>query len=175
MTDKHTPDIDSDYLGRFFDPQGTRMKKHIIAACLALKDLDFDAIAFRGISGALTAPILAYKLHKTLIAVRKPTEDNHSGMLVEGDKGARRYIVVDEIVASGNTVCTIVEKVRQFAPEAQFIGCWVMNYDEFLPPWDYRFTLAKSLKVESKVPSPSEEMIMTYYSTRMIDVLKTNL
>ncbi len=43
----------------------------IEAACEKLRGLDFDAIAFTGSSGALIAPMLAWRLGKGLILVRK--------------------------------------------------------------------------------------------------------
>src|SRR4051812_10409313 len=60
-----------------------------------LSRYDFDAIAFRGLSGALFAPTVAMKMGKTLIAVRKKSTI-HSSRIVEGDYNARRYIILDD-------------------------------------------------------------------------------
>jgi orotate phosphoribosyltransferase-like protein len=90
-----------------------------------LRKYQFDSIAFRGVSGALTAPILAYMLRKNLLAVRKePNEDgwSHSTGMVEGDANARRYIIVDDFVSSGKTIRKIFERLREFAPSARCLG-----------------------------------------------------
>ena len=80
----------------------------------------FDAIAFRGLSGALIAPILASRLDKTLIAVRKHktcekcgNSTAHSYRTVEGNLGANRYIIVDDFVSSGVTVRTIIKSIAE--------------------------------------------------------------
>jgi adenine/guanine phosphoribosyltransferase-like PRPP-binding protein len=87
----------------------------------ALKGHQFDAIAFRGMSGALVAPSLALRLNKTLLMVRKDKE-THSYYQVEGDWAARRYVIVDDLIDSGETVATIFEQIRGFASEAICIG-----------------------------------------------------
>jgi orotate phosphoribosyltransferase-like protein len=77
----------------------------------------FDAIAFRGLSGSLIAPVVALKLGKTLLAVRKG-EECHSSRQVEGDLGADRYIIIDDFVSSGETVNkirkAIIRRVKDF-------------------------------------------------------------
>jgi hypothetical protein len=87
----------------------------------------FDAIAFRGMSGALIAPTLALELHKELIMVRKPSEfkgkdATHSSYCVEGFKSSRRYVIVDDMISSGHTVCSIYRAIKEFAPHAECIG-----------------------------------------------------
>lgn len=91
------------------------------AACI-LRRFDFDTIAFRGMSGALIAPILALRLNKSLIMVRKPNDNTHSELLVEGDKAAKRYIIVDDFQSSGATASTIKFHIERFAPQAECLG-----------------------------------------------------
>jgi hypothetical protein len=74
---------------------------------------DFDAFAFRGNSGALLAAPLAVKMEKSLILVRKTKDTSHSGLLVEGDLGARRYIIVDDMICSGDTVRAIISGIHK--------------------------------------------------------------
>ncbi len=92
----------------------------------------FDAVAFRGLSGALAAPIIAYLMHKTIIAVRKPYEvDNHAGHSnrpVDGDRGARRYVVVDDFVATGDTLRAIKRAISDWAPRAECVGILEIAY-----------------------------------------------
>lgn len=75
---------------------------------------DFDAIAFRGLSGALVAPIVAREMKKTLLCVRREIgETGHSVHGVEGDLAARRYVILDDFVSSGTTVRKIIQAVRK--------------------------------------------------------------
>jgi len=77
-----------------------------------LSHYDFDAIAFRGLSGALVAPIVAMQMGKTLIAVRRRNESRHTTHLAEGDLGARRYVILDDFICSGDTVRAIVSGIE---------------------------------------------------------------
>jgi adenine/guanine phosphoribosyltransferase-like PRPP-binding protein len=125
--------IHSDYLDTALHP--AKVKKFVNAAVKFLKPMDFDAIAFRGMSGALLAPLLAYKLHKTVIMVRKPKctdEDcqDHSRYRVEGDINAKRYLILDDFMCSGRTINVIVKEVSKFAPDAKCIG--TLFYQEFM-------------------------------------------
>lgn len=75
--------------------------------------IDFDAIAFRGVSGALVAPAVAAELHKPLLLVRKNSESSHSLYQVEGcDKYKCRYIIIDDFVCSGSTIKAIVNDIN---------------------------------------------------------------
>lgn len=78
---------------------------------LALKDVDFEAIAYRGNSGALVAPAVAARMGKRLIMSRKPGENSHSSSHIEGPKWALRYVIVDDFVSTGRTINTIVDDV----------------------------------------------------------------
>jgi hypothetical protein len=105
--------------------QQEKLRDVLTKARRILRKYQFDSIAFRGVSGALTAPILAYMLRKNVLAVRKkPSEDgwSHSSHEVEGDTNARRYIIVDDFVASGKTIRAIFEKIHDFAPSARCLG-----------------------------------------------------
>lgn len=86
-----------------------------------LRHHDFDAIAFRGLSGALFAPTVAMKMSRTLIAVRKKATI-HSTRIVEGDYNARRYVILDDFVSSGDTVRHIVDEICDAIPDARCIG-----------------------------------------------------
>src|ERR1035437_5312438 len=120
----HTPQIQSAYLCAPLNPR--KLDKFLKKAKDVLKLEQFDAIAFRGMSGALVAPLLAHKLHKTLIMVRKGDGESvrsHSMRNIEGDDAAKRYLIVDDFLASGNTVRDIAREVRYFTGgKAECIG-----------------------------------------------------
>lgn len=92
---------------------------------------EFDAIAFRGMSGALIAPVVASRLKKSLIMVRKPNDDSHSTHKVEGDSAARRYIILDDFCCNGDTQRAIREAITTFAPKAVCLG--VLEVDNINP------------------------------------------
>lgn len=113
----------------------------------------FDAIAFRGNSGAIIAPTLALALDKTMLMVRKNCSCGthsfcHSYMDVEGDYGAKTYIIVDDIISSGATARIIVEEIKKVASKAKCLGVLetyrLDNYIEhpdrpLAPPHSYAF------------------------------------
>jgi len=124
----HKPAIHSNYLTGALTPK--QVRKFVRAAVPLLKKYDFQAIAFRGMSGALIAPLLAYKCNKTLVMVRKPKlhfDEHHSPLQIEGDNAMQRYIIVDDLTASGATVRAIVRGVAEFAPQAKCLGCLFFN------------------------------------------------
>ena len=104
------------------------MRRLMPTALKALKTFEFDALACRGVSGLIAAPILAMKLRKNLLIVRKADEGSHhtrcygAGRLVQGDKAAKRYIIVDDLISTGSTVRAILTAVQEFAPQAKCIG-----------------------------------------------------
>ena len=71
---------------------------------------EFDAIAFRGMSGALVVPMLCRRLKKEMIVCRKESEKSH-GQPAEGYLNCERYIIVDDFIASGATIRGIVEAI----------------------------------------------------------------
>ena len=114
-----------DYLRNFIVPE--RLRERVILARCALKYHDFEAIAFRGMSGALISIPLALKMGKTMIMVRKEEDDCHSDYPVEGDTQAKRYVIVDDFVASGDTVKAIKKAIAKFAPDSECIGVLETN------------------------------------------------
>ena len=119
---RHEPEIISRYLSWFLDPE--TLKEFVKRSALILRRYDFQCIAFRGVSGALSGPPLAFKMNKTVIVVRKSKyeEKNHSRMLVEGDRAVKRYVIVDDFISSGATAREIVKRISEFAPSARCIG-----------------------------------------------------
>lgn len=99
-----------------------RLREVIRRSVEALRSWEFDAVAFRGMSGALIAPGVAIALDKTMILVRKTTEETHSFYRIEGDRGARTYIIVDDFESTGTTAKTIKEKIKDWAPRAVCLG-----------------------------------------------------
>lgn len=101
----------------------------------------FDAIAFRGHSGAALAYPLSLKLKVPLICIRKGS--SHTDMKLEGVANARTYLIVDDFIDKGNTIKKIKQEVNrnrywdQKKPElvgillyADYCGCGKCEMDK---------------------------------------------
>lgn len=91
------------------------------------KPLDFDTIAFSGTSGAGLAYILSYRLNIPLLMVRKPSDDSHSLLRIEGNLDAKKYLIIDDLIFSGNTAAFIVKSIYEFLPKARCTGLLLYN------------------------------------------------
>jgi adenine/guanine phosphoribosyltransferase-like PRPP-binding protein len=124
----HTSDFDHVYYFRVaLHPEKINKMVPAIIAGIGMEKLEeIEAVAFMGNSGALLAPLVALYLGKTLIMVRKTTRGVHSSKLVEGDKGARKYIIVDDVVATGTTARKIMKRIKKWSG-AECLGVLEMN------------------------------------------------
>jgi orotate phosphoribosyltransferase len=108
----HKPKIVSHYFKEALHPTMLRWLVNRAVRELKKADVDFDTIAFRGVSGALFGPPLAVRMNKSMLVVRK--ESSHSVYPIEGNKATQKYIIVDDFVSSGATVLTIKEKIKNW-------------------------------------------------------------
>lgn len=108
------------HMYRFLTPNNLR--DHTSRAVRALAGWDFDTIAFRGFSGAIIGTSVAQQMDKQMILVRKPGDDSHSGHKVEGHKGVKKYIILDDFIDSGATKRAIIDAISHWAPDASFLG-----------------------------------------------------
>jgi len=117
------------YLKNVFDIASR--KKIIRYAVAQLREVretvPFDAIAFRGLSGAILAPAIADKLGVGIIAIRKPTEQSHSFQKVEGYRNCK-YIIVDDLISSGATIRIIQDTIyNHHCDRSECLGVWLYN------------------------------------------------
>ncbi len=112
--------VTSAHMCPYLDPSSLR--ESISLAEEALSHIDFDTVAFRGMSGAFLGPIIAADMHKKMILVRKPEDSTHSPLKTEGNSSAKRYVIVDDFISSGRTRTAIVDAVYDFAPRAKYLG-----------------------------------------------------
>ena len=110
-------------------------QRAIDTAVKKLQKVDFDTIAFSGVSGALIAPGVASRLNKEIIMVRKERDtDNHSGgRQVEGFLDAQKYIFLDDLISCGRTFNRVREKVLGFALDAKCVGYYTYVTPSFVP------------------------------------------
>lgn len=109
------------YLDRVYDPK--EFQRTVAETLEMMREhlADFDAIAFRGSSGAALAFIAAHQLDKPLIHIRKKGEDSHYGPVLEGYLGAKKIAIVDDFVASGSTIREIVDAVVDTYDSAGYV------------------------------------------------------
>ena len=87
---------------------------------------DYDCIVFRGVSGALIAPIVAYKLGVPVVPVRKG-ENSHSSNLIELVGDYVHYLVVDDLISSGDTMREILTVCNRHSMHCRGIVLWNEN------------------------------------------------
>lgn len=102
----------SSYLAETLSPASRRDTVRRVVRAIKKSKIEFDAIAFRGMSGALIAPLVADKLDKSVILVRKKEDNTHSSYKIETDnEKITRYIIVDDLISSGATMREIRKQI----------------------------------------------------------------
>lgn len=103
----------SAYLSSVLDPRRLKVVVKLLVKVIKRKvGLDnFDAIAYRGMSGAGVATTLGYLFGKPLLLVRKGNVSCHTSRRTEGAVKAERILVVDDCIATGETLVTMVRDI----------------------------------------------------------------
>ena len=99
--------------------------KIIIKAVCDLRKLsdNFDSIACCGTSGLMVVPQIAELLNKNIIMIRKKNEKCYSDFAIEGVKPFR-YIIVDDLICSGNTLRHITRTIEHEYERTKCIGLY---------------------------------------------------
>ena len=96
-----------------------------------------DTLVGRGLSGALVVPYVARALGLRWAIARKEGDGSHSSECIEGMIG-RRWVFVDDLISSGNTLTKTIISVNVTADtvgyETQFLGA--ITYAPFTI-WSY--------------------------------------
>lgn len=93
-----------------------------------LKDVDFDTIVGRGLSGALIIPTLARYLGKHWAIVRKKGDGSHDGRAVVGRLG-KRWLFVDDFIDSGETQEACQHAITKLAKDWRSRVIYVGSYE----------------------------------------------
>ena len=127
-------------------------RKEVLKTAIGkLARMEFDAIAFCGMSGALIAPSLAASLKREIIMVRKEDDcNNHSPYRVEGYVSAQTYIFVDDFVGTGSTFEHVLTQIQGFAPHARCLGYY--QYILADTPWRTFYKPTEPLPEAPKIP-----------------------
>jgi adenine/guanine phosphoribosyltransferase-like PRPP-binding protein len=102
-----------------------RLKVYARAAAKILKQIPekYDTLAFSGISGAIIGPMVASRIGKETLLVRKKSDsDRNSSAVVSGFANCKKYIIIDDFVSTGHTVKYIQREIYKFAPDAECQG-----------------------------------------------------
>ena len=106
--------VHSSYLRHLVTPHSLKLVvDHLAEKILADKaaGLPIDAIAVRGNSGTLVGGALSMATGIPVITIRKPGDNTHSSYRIECDDSFRHYVIVDDLIASGNTIKAIVDAI----------------------------------------------------------------
>jgi hypoxanthine phosphoribosyltransferase len=109
------------YLRDIVTSEGMKASVNCLVKGLRPLKKKFDAIAFRGMSGAIIAPNIAQRLGKDIIGIRKNDERRHSGYKVEGVI-CNNYIIVDDFIDSCKTIETIQSEIHDWCENATLVG-----------------------------------------------------
>ena len=106
--------MNTEYLHDVMTGQGISNKATHLIRKIKESGVDFDAIAFRGMSGALISPVVAARLNKKVIVCRKTTDNSHSSYETEANfSDIKRYIIIDDFMETGKTIRVILNQVRR--------------------------------------------------------------
>lgn len=120
------PIVAPDYLEAPFTP---RLREYMIKALIKAIKSKFpkvSAIAARGNSGIPLASIIAHKLQLPLIAVRK-NESRHDTRTMTGYVGEGTYVIVDDLISSGETIRAILDTVKQNSAKLTCVGIFLYD------------------------------------------------
>ena len=128
-------------------------------------NIKFDGFVVTGVSGVAFGSILCRILRKDLVIVRKDNDGSHSSYEVENYKTNKRYIFLDDFVASGATFIRVEEKLKnnfkrlknssyypfdkKFDNESEIIGKMFYSYGD---PWKpNRKEITKTYQLKTKI------------------------
>lgn len=99
-----------------------------------LHDVEFDTMIGIGLSSALVIPTLADRFDCYWAIVRKDMENTHGSERIEGNIG-KRWLFVDDFMASGQTGCNVMRHVREFCSDTgwrtELVGAYMYSDDDF--------------------------------------------
>jgi len=133
--------VRTEYLDCIFRPG--YFQNLILDAVVHLRDVEFDTVAFTGVSGAaLGFPLGAY-LGCKLLCIRKPSASAHCRFRVEGDLSGERIVLVDDFVSSGDTIRFMLTHLKMqttakvvglytYRPRAAS-GQWMKEFPDLTP------------------------------------------
>lgn len=104
----------ANWLGSLFKKDERVFVVERLVALIEHSGVEFSHIAVCGISGVGVGSIVAHVMNKSLIVVRKESDDNHSDYAVEVDtkEPIGDFIIIDDLISSGATVQHILDSIE---------------------------------------------------------------
>lgn len=97
------------------------IQKELVKQCVTKIKEEFgniDAIVVTGLSGLIIGSAVSIKTGKQLVVVRKPRDESHACVEVEGLINLGRsfkYVILDDFIDSGKTLNRIAKKIHSEA------------------------------------------------------------
>lgn len=120
------------YFGRALD----NPRETVREACRLLDGVYFDTFVATGLSGATVAPMVAARMRKNVLIIRKPDDNNHhsGSMKIVGSLGTS-FIFIDDCIDTGRTrrrlLRSLQEAVKRSSPmtfdEITYVGDYLYN------------------------------------------------
>lgn len=121
--------MQTNYLQHVFDQKifQKAVDKTLLSAEAIRKRTGFDTIAFTGMSGAAMAFLLSHWMNVPLICVRKKNDNSHfvtqTSKILEGNVAdVRKYLIVDDFIASGHTIQYVIDSIQTSNLSAECVG-----------------------------------------------------
>ena len=100
------------YLQAALTPDKFRKILNKLSRNIHKANIIFESIAFRGMSWTLVAPTIAFRLKKNPVLIRKECDGSHSGRSIEAEGDIVDYIIIDDLIESGDTMKKIIEAMN---------------------------------------------------------------
>lgn len=126
MNKTHEPvEVRHNYFSRYaiMDPQGT-----VTMARKRLKGVDFDTFVVTGDSGLAVGVLLAWKMGKSLVVIRKPGAQCHDWENFYGEIGSR-WLFLDDLVETGDTRTRVIKDMSKIIRDHEISTVYVGQYE----------------------------------------------
>ena len=99
----------SSYLNAVFEREQQDKVIRQIRQLIKDKNIKFDGFIVTGVSGVTMGAVLSRLLRKELVVVRK-NNSTHASYKVENYKHNKRYIFLDDLIATGETYNRVIDE-----------------------------------------------------------------
>lgn len=127
-----------------------------------------DTVVVRGVSGLGIGSIVAHAFDAGLTVVRKPGEDCHSDLTVEG-RVTGKAVILDEFVVSGRTVRAIMKALRESAPMLDVVALCLYYDHTFRDASDFRPGRWVPTRRTLHLPEGADIMVRGLHSGGMLE------
>ena len=124
-------------------------ERYLRRATQCLRDIDFDTFVVTGVSGMCIGFLLARRMKKYILVIRKSDQESHGGLWV-GTFG-RRWVFLDDFQATGATLSRVKKAVKEFSTRERIP-------DEYVGAYFYLFKNSRRGEDEPGFVPPGKEI-----------------